>query len=58
MRIGTVLIASGRDATVYIDDLDIRLKCQVVENITVKVNDSVVVELLPGGLNGVIIGVM
>lgn len=58
MRIGTVLIASGRDATVYIDDLDIRLKCQLVENITVKVNDSVVVELLPGGLNGVIIGVM
>lgn len=58
MRIGTVLIASGRDATVYIDDLDIRLECQVVENITVKVNDSVVVEMLPGGLNGVIIGVM
>lgn len=58
MRIGTVLIASGRDATVYIDDLDIRLKCQVVENIIVKVNDSVVVEMLPGGLNGVIIGVM
>lgn len=58
MRIGKVLIASGEEATVYIDDLDIRLKCQVVENITVKVNDSVVVELLPGGLNGVIIGVM
>ena len=58
MRIGTVLIASGRDATVYIDDLDIRLKCQVVENIIVEVNDSVVVEMLPGGLNGVIIGVM
>lgn len=58
MRIGTVLIASGRDATVYIDDLDIRLKCQVVENIIVKVNDSVVVEMLPGGLNGVIIGEM
>lgn len=58
MRIGTVLIVSGVDATVYIDDLDIRVKCQVVENITVKVNDSVVVELFSGGINGVIIGVM
>ena len=58
MRIGTVLSASGTEATVYIDDLDIRVKCQMIENITVKENDSVVVELLSGCLNGVIIGVM
>lgn len=58
MRIGKVLIASGEEATVYIDDLDIRVKCKLVENVTVKINDSVVVELLPGGLKGVIIGVM
>lgn len=58
MRIGTVLIASEPEATVYLDDLDIRMKCRMLENITVKVNDSVVVELLPEGLNGVIIGVM
>ena len=58
MRIGTVLIASETEATVYIDDLDIRMKCRILENISVKENDSVVVELLPGGLNGVIIGVM
>ena len=50
--------ASGAEATVYIDDLDIRVKCQMLENISVRENDSVVVELLPGGLNGVIIGVM
>lgn len=58
MRIGTVLNVSGADATVYIDDLDIRVKCQMVGDIVVKVNDSVVVELFPGGINGVIIGVM
>lgn len=58
MRIGTVMSASGAEATVYIDDLDIRVKCQMLENIAVKENDSVVVELLPGGFNGVIIGVM
>lgn len=58
MRIGTVLIASETEATVYIDDLDIRMKCRMLENIAVRENDSVVVELLPGGLNGVIIGVM
>ena len=58
MRIGTVLITSKSEATVYIDDLDIRLKCKMIENITVEVNDSVLVELLPGNLNGVIIGVM
>lgn len=58
MRIGTVLIASRAEATVYIDDLDIRVKCQMIENITVKENDSVLVEMLPGDLHGVIIGVM
>ena len=58
MRIGTVLIASETEATVYIDDLDIRMKCRMIENITVNVNDNVLVELLPGELNGVIIGVM
>ena len=58
MRIGTVLIASETSATVYIEDLDIRKKCRMVKNVTVRVNDSVVVELLPGGLNGLIIGVM
>lgn len=58
MRIGTVLIASETSATVYIEDLDIRMKCRMVKNVTVRVNDSVVVELLPGGINGLIIGVM
>lgn len=58
MRIGTVLTASGREATVYIDDLDIRVKCQIVKGVTVKVNDGVAVELLSGCTNGVIIGVM
>lgn len=58
MRIGTVLIASETEATVSIDDLEIRLKCRMLENITVKENDNVLVELLPGGLSGVIIGVM
>lgn len=58
MRIGTVLIASEAEAAVYIDDLDIRVKCQIVKNISVKANDTVAVELLPGDLNGVIIGVM
>lgn len=58
MRIGTVLIASEISATVYIEDLDIRMKCRMVKNVTVRVNDSVVVELLPGGINGLIIGVM
>lgn len=58
MRIGTVLIASEAEAAVYIDDLDIRVKCQIVKNIIVKANDTVAVELLPGDLNGVIIGVM
>lgn len=58
MRIGTVLIVSEVEAVVYIDDLDIRVKCQIVKNIIVKVNDMVAVELLPGGLSGVIIGVL
>lgn len=58
MRIGTVLTASETSATVYIEDLDIRMKCRIVKDTTVKVNDSVVVELLPGGVNGLIIGVM
>lgn len=58
MRIGTVLIASETSATVYIEDLDIRMKCRMVKNVIVRVNDSVVVELLPGGMNGLIIGVM
>lgn len=58
MRIGTVLIVNETSATVYIDDLDIRMKCQIAEHIEVKENDSVLVEILPGGLNGVIIGVM
>lgn len=58
MRIGTVLIVYEVEAVVYIDDLDIRVKCQIVENIIVKVNDMVAVELLPGGLSGVIIGVL
>lgn len=58
MRIGTVLTASGRKATVYIDDLDIRVKCQIVKGVTVKVNDGVAVELFAGCTNGVIIGVM
>ena len=58
MRIGTVLIASGISATVFIDDLNIRLKCQITGNITVRPKDTVLVELLPGGLTGMIIGVM
>lgn len=58
MRIGTVLTASGREAMVYLDDLDIRVKCQIVKGITVKVNDRVAVELYSGCVNGVIIGVM
>ncbi len=58
MRIGTVLIVSDSGATVLIDDLNIRLKCQIITNITVKPKDSVLVELLPGGLSGIIIGVM
>ena len=52
------MIASETEATVSIDDLEIRLKCRMLENITVKENDNVLVELLPGGLSGVIIGVM
>lgn len=58
MRIGTVLIVSGISVTVLIDDLNIRLKCQVIDNIIVKPMDIVLVEILPGRLTGMIIGVM
>lgn len=58
MRIGTVLINGGNEATVFIDDLNIRVKCSILKHITVEVNDSVLVEFLPGGKKGVIIGVM
>ena len=58
MRIGTVLIVQESDAKVYIDDLDIRMNCRIIGNMTVRVNDSVLVELFPGGLHGVIVGVM
>lgn len=58
MRIGTVLVNGGNKATVFIDELNIRVKCSIIRNITVEVNDSVLVEFLPGGKKGVIIGVM
>lgn len=59
MRIGTVLRKLGdTDAVVFIDDLEVQIKCQVASGIEVRQNDSVVIELLPGGLSGVIIGVM
>ncbi len=58
MRIGTVLIVSGISVTVLIDDLNIRLKCQVTGDIIVKPKDIVLVEMLPGRLTGMIIGVM
>ena len=58
MRIGTVLIKSGEEVTVFIDDLCIRVKCRLLKHITVEVNDTVLIEFLPGGKKGVIIGVM
>ena len=58
MRIGQVLAVSGEIATVFIDEVEIRVKCQIVKNVTVVSNDIVLVELFPGGVNGVIIGVM
>ncbi|MCI7108027.1 MAG: hypothetical protein MR945_09120 [Agathobacter sp.] len=58
MRIGTVLIKSGEEVTVFIDDLGIRVKCRLLKHITVEVNDTVLIEFLPGGKKGVIIGVM
>lgn len=58
MRIGQVLAVSGEIATVFIDELEIRVKCQIVKNVAIVANDIVLVELFPGGVNGVIIGVM
>ncbi len=58
MRIGTVLVPAETSVTVSIDDLGIRIKCELIRGVTVKENDRVLVELLPGGLKGVIIGVM
>ncbi len=58
MRIGTVLVPAETSVTVSIDDLGIRIKCEMIRGVTVKENDCVLVELLPGGLKGVIIGVM
>ena len=58
MRIGTVLIASDTSATVLIEDLGIRMKCQIIKGIAVKVNDRALVEFTIGDSKGVIIGVM
>ena len=49
MRIGTVLVPAETSVTVSIDDLGIRIKCELIRGVTVKENDLVLVELLRGG---------